>query len=217
MHNVTGSARASKAWGLRASALGVLLAITVLTGCTQTRDWLQGRRTATADEPVILGAPEAETYLLELYRLSTGDAFTQVEIHADAQSAARLTPDPSTRLRYALVLATSGHAESDPEAAQSLLRELLAQKEMMTTAEVALATLYLNEVEQRIVLGTETSRLRARNAEAQTTEQDAVAQRVTRVEQENRRLRAALAEAEQKLEAITSIERSIRAQDNNGN
>lgn len=197
--------------------LAALLVVLITSGCAQTRNWLQGRETASVDEPVILGAPEVETYLMELYRLNTGDAFTQVEIHADAQSAATLTPDPSTQLRYALVLATPGHSESDSQSAQNLLRELLAQSEMMTPGEVALATLYLSEVEARLVLSAETNRLRTENAQAQTTEQNAVAQRMTRVEQENRRLRAALAEAEQKLEAITLIERSIRAQDNDGN
>jgi len=44
-----------------------------------------------------------------------------------------------------------------------------------------------------------------------------IAQRVARVEAENRQLREELADAEQKLEAITSIERSIRAQENNPN
>lgn len=197
----------------------VVMIVTIgsLAGCAQTRDWLQGRRTATADEPVILGAPEADTYLQELYKLATGDPFTQVEIHADAESAATLTPDPSTQLRYALVLATPGHSAADPQRAQSLLRELLSQTAMMTPSEVALATLYLKDVEERIVLGTETSRLRAENAEAQTTEQRAISQRIANVEAENRRLRAELAEAEQKLEAITSIERSIRAQENDGN
>lgn len=164
-----------------------------------------------------MGAPEIDSYLQELYNLTTGDPFTQVEIHADAESAATLTPDPSTRLRYALVLATPGHAAADPQQAQNLLRDLLSQTELMTTSEVALATLYLHEVEERIVLGTEARRLRAENAEAQSTEQQAIARRVANVEAENRRLRAELEDARQKLEAITSIERSIRAQENDGN
>ena len=195
----------------------IIATAATLSACTQTRDWLQGRRTATPNEQVILGAPEADAYLQELYELATGDAFTQVEIHADAESAAKLTPDPSTRLRYALVLATPGHAATDAQQAQSLLRELLAQTEMMTPSEVALATLYLRDVEERIVLGAETQRLRVENAEAQTTERRAISQRIASVEAENRRLRAELADAEQKLEAITSIERSIRAQENNSN
>ncbi len=197
--------------------IAMIVVIATLAGCAQTRDWLQGRRTATPNETVILGAPEVDAYLQELYRLSTGDAFTQVEIHADAESAATLTPDPSTRLRYALVLATPGHAGSDPHAAQSLLRELLSQTEMMTPSEVALATIHLKDVEERLVLSAETRRLRADNAQAQTTEQQAIAQRVARVEAENRQLREQLADAEEKLEAITSIERSIRAQQNDGN
>lgn len=188
-----------------------------LSGCTQTREWLSGRSAPPSPQEVVVGAPEIDSYLQELYNLTTGDPFTQVEIHADAESAATLTPDPSTRLRYALVLATPGHAAADPQQAQNLLRDLLSQTELMTTSEVALATLYLHEVEERIVLGTEARRLRAENAEAQSTEQQAIARRVANVEAENRRLRAELEDARQKLEAITSIERSIRAQENDGN
>ena len=49
---------------------------------------------------------------------------------------------------------------------------------------------------------------RASRAEQQTS-----ARRIAAVEAENERLREELAEAEQKLEAITSIERSIREQE----
>lgn len=214
--SLTAGTRSTTGWTLRSILVTALLAV-LFSGCTQTRDWLQGRRTATPDEPIILGAPEADAYLQDLYRLSTGDPFIQVEIHADAESAATLTPDPSTRLRYALVLATPGHSGADPQAAQSLLRELLSQTEMMTPSEIALATLYLKAVEERIVLGNESSRLRAENAEAESTEQQAISQRIARVEAENRRLRSELADAQQKLEAVTSIERSIRAQENEDN
>ena len=48
-----------------------------------------------------------------------------------------------------------------------------------------------------------------------TTEEQAVAQRIARVESENKQLRRSLEEAEQKLDAITSIERSIREQTDN--
>ena len=41
-------------------------------------------------------------------------------------------------------------------------------------------------------------------------EEQAISQRLAAAEAENRRLKSALQEAEQKLEAITSIERSIR-------
>ena len=197
--------------------LGTCIVTCALSGCTQVDDFLRGRRTAEPDEQVILGAPGADSYLHELQQLATGDPYTQVEIHADAESAATLTPNPSTQLRYALVLATPGHAAADPEKAASLLREILAQTEMMTANEVALATVYLKNVDERLVLSAEARRLRSESATAASAEQRAVARRIEQIEAENSRLREQLADTEQKLEALTSIERSIRAQENTEN
>ena len=185
-------------------AIIVILA-TITAGCAQMRDWLNGKRTADANESVFLDAPEAGDYIQEMYELASGDPATQAEIYADAESAAKLTPGPSTELRYGLVLATPGHSGSNPQKAQGIFRELLAQTELMTPSETALATIHLKSVEQQIVLGAESRRLRQANAERSRT-----------VESENRQLRRSLEEAEQKLEAITSIERSIREQSNIG-
>jgi hypothetical protein len=195
-----------------------VLLLAMASGCAQTSDWLQGRRTAKPVEPIILGAPETDSYLSEIYDLVSGDPYTQVEIFSAAKSAATLTPDPSSQLLYALVLATPGHAETDPLQAQSMLRELLSQTELLTNGEIALATIHLQEVEERLVLDAEARRLRAENVQAASTEQRAVSQRLGTVEAENRQLRRQLTDAEQKLEAITSIERSIREQaENDGN
>jgi len=197
----------------RLFTIATVLATVALSGCETTTNWLKGRRTAEAtDDPIILGAPEANSYLSELYQLASGDPATQAEIHADARSAALLTPGTSTQLRYALILATPGHAEENPTEAQGLLRELLSQQDLMTSAEISLATTNLKDVEARIVLEAEARRLRAENTRAATTEEAAVARRISRVEAENRQLRDSLADAEAKLEAITSIERSIREQ-----
>ena len=191
----------------------VLVIAAIASGCTQATDWLKGRRTATPDESVILGAPEADEYLKDLYNLASGDPATQAEIFADADAAATLTPGPNTTLRLALVLATPGHPESSPEKAQSLLRELLAQPQLLTPSEVALATIHLNNVERFIVASAEARRLRATSSRAARTEEQAISQRLSSVEAENRQLRHDLEEAESKLDAITSIERSIREQE----
>ena len=193
----------------------LLLVVVMTTGCADMKGWLTGKRTAKANESVILGAPEADIYIQEMYKLASGDPATQAEIYADAESAATLTPGPSTRLRYALVLATPGHSGNNPQQAQSMFRELLAQTELMTPSEIALATINLKSVEKQIVLGTETKRLRSENTRAATTEEQAIAQHIATMESENRQLRRSLEEAEQKLEAITSIERSIREQADN--
>ena len=188
----------------------------LLSGCSQTKGWLNsvgGRDSDASDEPVIPGAPAADEYLTELSDLSLDDPALQAEIFADSQAAAQLAPSPSTTLRYALVLATPGHPGSDPQQAQSILRELMTQTALMTPAEVALATIYLKSSEQLILLGSEARRLRASTDRAQRTEDAAINQRLATVEAENRRLRQDLEDAESKLEAITSIEQSIRQQD----
>jgi hypothetical protein len=198
----------------RLVAAGVIAAM--LSGCTQTKGWLdsvRGDDSGGSDDTVILGAPAADEYLSELSALSSDDPALQAEIFADSQAAAQLTPNPSTRLRYALVLGTPGHPESDPQQAQSILRELLAQPALMTPTEIALATIYLRSSEQLMLLDSETRRLRASTDRAERTEAAAINQRLATVESENRRLRQELADAENKLEAITSIERSIREQD----
>ncbi len=194
------------------ATLAILVALTA--GCAQTKEWFNDISPRGSSDTVILGAPDAEQYLTEMHQLASGDPATQAEIFADAESAAKLTPGPSTKLRYALVLATPGHSENNPQAAQTAFRELLTQKEMMTPAEVALASIHLDVVEQQIVFDAENRRLRSVNSRAATTEEEAVAQRIAKVESENRQLRRSLEEAEQKLDAITSIERSIREQAN---
>ena len=200
---------------IRARQLTVIAVVVAMSaGCAKTSDWLKGRRTAEAsDDPIILGAPDANIYLNELYELAAGDPATQAEIFADAESGHTLTPGPSTDLRFALVLATPGHSESDAERAQSMLRELLTRTELLTPAEVALATIHLNSVEQVIVVESEARRARSQTSRQARSQQEATNSRLANVEAENRRLRQELEEAEAKLEAITTIERDIREQE----
>ncbi len=161
----------------------------------------------------ILGAPEIDVYVNELGQIASGDPAAQAEIIADASAAATLTPSATTKLRYGLVLAIPGHPESNATDAQRLLREVLAEKLLLTPAEIALATIHLNSVERQIVAETETQNLRLSTSRAAESQEQATYQRLSTVEAENRRLRRDLAEAEQKLEAITSIERSISDQE----
>ncbi len=190
----------------RPIALATLL-VAMLAGCADTQAWLSKNIWGSSpDESGLYVAPETDDYLDELYRLADGDPATQAEIFADVSAAADLIPGPSTNLRFALVLATPGHAGADPERARRLLGEVLAEAPLLTPAEVSLATIHLKAVEERIVLNADARQLRA-------TEQAVVNRRLDTVEAENRRLRDELKDAEDKLEAITSIERSIREQE----
>ena len=193
----------------------MMIAVLVVTaGCETTGTWFKDLTTSDS-EPIILGAPEASAYLNLIYDLAAGDPATQAEIFADAQSAATITPGTATRLRYALVLATPGHAETNDLEAQNVLRDLLSLPSLMTPAEIALATIHLHEVEARLVLSAEARRLRGENARAATTEETAGAQHIANIEAENLRLRQSLADAEAKLEALSAIERSLREQSGN--
>ena len=196
----------------RALAMTILV-IAGLSGCGQTTDWIKGRINSGPEKTGESGAQEVESYIAELGRIASGDPAAQAEIFADASAAAQLTPGPSTNLRFGLVLAIPGHPESDPERAQSILREVLAQTILLTPAEISLATIHLNNAERQIVADSETRRLRSSTSRATATQQQALRQRLTSVEAENLQLRQDLEEAEKKLEAITNIERSIREQE----
>ena len=208
MHSTTTIRRA------RQIAIAAVI-VALLGGCAQTKSFMSSMRKSPSSggDPVILGAPDAEHYLQELHDLAAGDPATQAEIYADAEAGSKLTSGPQTDLRFALVLATAGHGEYNPEAAQTMLRELLVQTTLLTPAELSLATIHLKAVEAHIVVGSEARRARASSSRAAATEQSATNQRLATVEADNRRLRRELAEAEDKLEAISSIERSIREQD----
>lgn len=199
-----------------AQIAAIVFIATTATGCAsvgKATDWLTGKTPPENEDYVVLGAPSADEYLRELNELVAGDPNRQADIFADASSAARLTPGPSTSLRLGLVLATPGHPQSDPARARSLLNGALEQTELMTSAEIALATIALNSVNNAIVATSQAALLQESTSRAARSEEQAISQRLATAEAENERLRRELEEAEQKLDAITSIERSIREQD----
>jgi hypothetical protein len=197
------------------NALLALAVTALLSGCGTTSrigDWLRGDDESATNDAAIVGAPDAETYLAELYELASGDARQQGAIYEDARSAAELTPGPSSSLRLALVLATPGHTNSNPARAVTLLQEVLDQEPLLTSGELSLATVYLLNAERLAAASGEVSRLLDASEQAVRNEEESANRRIAAVETENRRLREQLAEAEEKLEAITSIERTIREQ-----
>lgn len=195
------------------AAIALAAASLLVSGCGTSGklgDWIRGKDLESGDDAAIIGAPSADRYLAELYELNAGDMRKQANITSDAEAAARLTPGPSTKLRLGLVLATPGHAGYDPGRAAPLLRQVLDQQPLLTAAETSLATIYLNSVERLTEVTSEASRLRSASERSAASEARAASSRISSLEAENRRLSDALAEAEQKLDAITNIERSIR-------
>lgn len=183
--------------------------IIAASGCAQF-SWLNGSGDAGKAESVTGSSLVAADYIEELARVAGNDPAEHAEIFADASATAKLTSSPFADLRLGLILATPGHSESDPERAQRLLREVLSQELLLTPTELYLATIYLNSADRQLVADAEARQLRASSSLTQQTQDHAIAGRLAIVEAENRQLRLNLEEAERKLEAITSIERSIR-------
>jgi hypothetical protein len=155
---------------------------------------------------------------LEIMRdLVEGDQVTQAEVFQDAAQAVEWTPTTTNRLRYALALATAGHPSSDPQAAQSLLNELLASTDTLLPEERILATIHLNEVDQRLVLDNEARRLKQDVDTSLQRQAAETNQRLRAAVAENQKLQRQLRDAQEKLDAITAIERSLQERQGNGN
>jgi len=133
-----------------------------------------------------------------------------------AKDAADLTPTTSNKLRYALALATPGFSGTDPVAAQRQLSELLARPETLLPSERLLALVELKEVEQRLILQAENTRMREDAPRDSREKLQAINRRLAAESDENVKLRKALDEARAKLEAVTHIERSLNDRGTNG-
>jgi hypothetical protein len=148
-------------------------------------------------------------YLLLLQRLVQGHPAEQAEIVANAQRDYDTAPTPSRELKLALVLGTPGHPAADLPKAQGLLRELMANPEMLLPAERALTFLELSQIDDHLTLETENRRLQN---DAVRADQQRVANANHKLQtemDENARLRRELEEARAKLDAIANIERSL--------
>ena len=148
------------------------------------------------------------SYLDLCLRLARGTTAEQAEILAAASNDYSVAPTPSRVLRYAMVLSTPGHSGHDPVVAQRLLREVLANPETLLPAERALAFLQLQQVDRQQALQADVRRLQSG---AERSANDRIAQltrRLTTESEEVARLKKLLAEAQAKLDAIATIERS---------
>jgi len=161
--------------------------------------------------PAVQDHPQADigavAPLLEMMsNLPQGDPARQAEIFQQAKDAAELQPTTSNKLRYALALATPGCSGADPVAAQRQLAELLARPETLLPVERLLAAVELKEVEQRLILQAENTRMRDSVPNDSHDKLQSINRRLAAESDENAKLRKALDEARAKLEAVTHIE-----------
>ena len=184
-----------------------LLAALQLCGCAGMSE------RPAAPTPVVNPAATTSTllagYLELLQKLVTGPPTQQAEILASAQHDYDSAPTPSHELKLALILGTPGHPATDLPRAQGLLRELMANPEVLLPGERALAFLELSQIDDHLTLEAENRRLQT---EAVRADREHIANANHRLQaelDENARLRKELDEARAKLAAIANIERSL--------
>jgi hypothetical protein len=188
--------------------------VTTLLACGCSSDLFQREHpTHDAPPPVNRAAVATSTVLADdlqlLQTMVQGTPSTQAEIVATAQRDYETAPTPSRQLRFALILATPGHPGTDLPRAQRLLRELMANPEMLMASERSLAFLELQQIDDHLTLEGENRRLQSDAVRADRERLANVNHRLQLETDENTRLRKELEEARAKLDAIANIERSL--------
>jgi hypothetical protein len=162
--------------------------------------------------PVAQATPSSSTpldsYVDMLSALSGADRVRQTDVFFDVERAYTQAPTTLNQLRYALALAVPGHPSNDPIKAKKLLEQSLATPERLTSNERALCALMLNIADQWLKLQTENRRLAA-TVDDKSRSQSNSDRRFQAQTEEISKLRKALDAAQQKLDAIKDLEKSI--------
>lgn len=200
--------RSKTSWVLVASLVASLGALS-LPGCALTAKL---HKQAAANQANLPAPPApsgiAPAYLDIMQNLSTADPARQADVFYEVEREYTRAPTTASTLRYAVALVTPGHPASSPNEGKRLLETLLATPERMTQDERTLAAVLLHETNVRLKLEAENRRLLATIDDRSRTQANSDKRIQAQIE-ENARLRRALAEAQQKLDAIKEIERSI--------
>ena len=187
----------------------VALVALALSGCADFMGSQRPPPPPPAAPPSAAASTLLGEYLVLLQKLVQGPAATQAEIVASAQHDYDIAPTPSHQLKLALILGTPGHPAADLRRAQGLLRELMANPEMLLPGERALAFLELSQIDDHLTLAAENLRLQAEAVRADRERVASANHRLQSELDENARLRKELEEARAKLDAIANIERSL--------
>ena len=200
---------------LRSMRMACLLAAGALlaTACGSISG-LHADRTSSESRPVYDRDTQVTALLADtiqmLQRLSGGSPAEQAEIVTTAQRAYERSAGGSAQMRYALVLATPGHAGRDASRARQLLRELAAQPETLAPVERALSLFELAQLDRELGLLVDNERLQANAGRSVDQERLTSVNRHLQAElDDNARLRRLLEETQAKLEALANIERNL--------
>jgi len=165
----------------------------------------------TLDKPIVVSTSIDEgprLYLEIMNGLGESEPARQADIFYEVEREYTKAPTTTNTLRYAGALVTAGHSAAKPTEGKKLLETLLANPERMSASERTLAAVLLHETNERLKLAAENRRLLETLDDRSRTQANSE-KRVQAQVEENARLRRELANAQQKLDAIKEIERTI--------
>lgn len=183
--------------------LVVFLVVGVMSGCSSS-----GPYSLTREPEAAFAATSLEEYLRLADDINRQDVAGRRLYLQRARAQYGSSPTFDTRLRLALVLSAPGSSNAELAEASRLLSELANRREARRRRLAELIALRLEEVGERRRLSEAIARLQARVASLQRAN-DTIARQRSDTVAELERVRAALAEAETKIDALMSIERSI--------
>lgn len=182
--------------------------LAALGGCGLTGKFGSDPLPAPIVAPAQISASGLRAYLDTMDGLASPDPARQADVFYEVEREYTRAPTTASTLRYAVARVTPGHPASSPQEGKRLLETLLATPERMTQEERVFAAVLLHETNTRLKLEAENRRLLA-TLDDRSRSQANSDKRVQAQLEENARLRRQLAEAQQKLDAIKEIERSI--------
>ena len=194
---------------LRTAALLATLTAACSGGCALTEPSASEANAAPstpATQPP--ASSSVRSYLDTMNGLGSPDPARQADVFYEVEREYTRAPTTASTLQYAVALVTPGHPATSPTQGKRLLETLLATPERMTQEERMLCSVLLHETNVRLKLEAENRRLLA-TLDDRSRSQAHSDKRVQAQTEENARLRRALTEAQQKLDAIKEIERSI--------
>jgi hypothetical protein len=187
------------------SHLLVLGMVAFVGGC----EFVQPQAEAPAPVPVQTPTDEGiRKYLETMTALANSDPARQADVFYEVEREYARAPTTTSTLQFAAALVTLGHPAARPQEGKRLLEVLLATPERMTPPERSLVAALLHQTNAFLKLEAENRRLLAtlddRGRAQANSDKRAQAQA-----EEVARLRRALAEAQQKLDAVKEIERTF--------
>ena len=195
--------------------LAIAALVLLASGCGTVGN-LFGERTETIDAPRTNERTTVQRYLGDVERLLSDDADTTSRAWRELALDYERAPTTTNTLRLALGMATPGHANTDLVRADALLTDLLQRPELLLSDEQLLASVHLSLLRSRV--SAESVARQASSSATRSNERELAAARaqLELLRSDNARLRRTLEETEQKLAAMTEIERSIRERDEDG-